>query len=300
MATCSFCGHENADGSRSCVSCGYVFAEPDGDDIPDAHRPADDLAAELGALARPAPGEGSGSPREADDPAADAPEHLARLYDPSPVAKTVRQVTILAGVAGALALVVAVTGLLDTLEALDELGAEATVFFGEGALPRIAGRADLLALGEHSVFAGVLVMLGGWAQEVGAARSLLGVDHPRRDAGGMLRAFVVLGPNVVNAGRAVRELWSDNAPPATSGTPAPPAVRWFGVVFGAAVAARLASVLWGFTVAPTPGSDGEAVLAGVVVVGTRLLWVAALAAGVLAVRVVSERQRERARLLANA
>lgn len=294
MASCTFCGHENPDDIRSCLACGYVFAGAEGgDSAGDARRPDDELAAELGALARPTPDEAS---EPAD--AADAPAHLAELYDPDPVARTVRQVTILAGVAGVLALAVAVTGLLDTLEALDELGGEATVFFSEGAIPRIVGRADLLALGEHSMFAGVLVMLGGWAQEVGATRSLLGVDNPRRDAGGMLRAFVVLGPNVVDAGHATRELWSDNAPPA-DGTPTPPAVRWFGVIFGAAVVARLASVLWGFTVAPEPGSDGAAMLAGVVVVGTRLLWIAALAAGVLAIRAVSERQRERAGKLAS-
>lgn len=300
MATCSFCGHENPDDIRSCPACGYVFADAVGDDATDSSRPDDEFAAELGALARPAPAERSGSPREPAGPADRAADHLADLYDPATVAKTVRQVTILAGVAGVLALVVAGAGLLDTLEALDELGGEATVFFSAGAIPRIAGRADLLALGEHSVFAGVLVMLGGWAQEVGATRSLLGVGEPRRDANGMLRAFVVLGPNVVNAGRAVRELWSDNAPPQAGGGSMPPAVRWFGVVFGAAVVTRLASVLWGFTVAPTPGTDGEAVLAGVVVVGTRLLWVAALAAGILAVRAISDRQRERARQLANA
>lgn len=285
MATCSFCGHENPDGIRSCMSCGYVFADSgERGHTPDAG-PDDRFAAEPGALARPADG---------------AADHLADLYDPATVAKTVRQVTILAGGAGVLALVVAVAGLIDTLDALDALGGEATVFFSAGAIPRIAGRADLLALGEHSLFAGVLVILGGWAQEVGATRSLLGVGAPRRDADAMLRAFVVLGPNVVNAGRAVRELWSDNAPPATGDTPTPPAVRWFGVVFGAAVVARVASVLWGFTVAPTPGTDGEAVLAGVVVVGTRLLWVAALAAGVLAVRAISDRQADRARQLLSA
>ncbi len=300
MATCSFCGHENPDDIRSCLACGYVFADAPGGDAPAAGRPADELAAELGALARPAPAEGSGPPREPDGPADGGVDHLADLYDPATVAKTVRQVTILAGVAGVLALVVAVTGLLDTLEALDELGGEATVFFSTGAIPRIAGRADLLALGEHSMFAGVLVMLGGWAQEVGATRSLLGVGTPRRDANGMLRAFVVLGPNVVNAGRAVRELWSDNAPPQAGGRSMPPAVRWFGVVFGAAVVARVASVLWGFTVAPTPADDGEAILAGVVVVGARLLWVAALAAGILAVRAISARQRDRARRLLSA
>lgn len=300
MATCSFCGHENPDDIRSCLACGYVFADAQGDDTPTAGRPDHELAAELGALARPAPADGSGSSREPAGPTDRAVDHLADLYDPATVAKTVRQVTILAGVAAVLALVVAGAGLLDTLEALDELGGEATVFFSGGAIPRIAGRADLLALGEHSMFAGVLVMLGGWAQEVGATRSLLGVGEPRRDANGMLRAFVVLGPNVVNAGRAVRELWSDNAPPEAGGGSMPPTVRWFGVVFGAAVVARVTSVLWGFTVAPTPGNDGAAILAGVVVVGTRLLWVAALAAGILAVRAISDRQRDRARQLLSA
>lgn len=289
MATCSFCGHENPDGIRSCLACGYVFDSVNAED--------DSALTEPGALVRPAPDAGSPSPRHA---ATEGPGHLADLYDPAPVAKTVRQVTILATGAGILALAVAVTGLLDTLEALDELGGESTVFFGEGAIPRIAGRADLLALGEHSLFAGVLVMLGGWAQDVGATRSLLGVDEPRRDANSMLRAFVVLGPNVVNAGHAVGELWSDNTPPGADPRPMPPAVRWFGVVFGAAVVARLAAVLWGFAVAPTPDSNGEAALAGVVVVGTRLLWVAALALGVLAARTISERQRERARRLASA
>lgn len=259
--TCSFCGHESPAGVRSCRACGYVFgAEPDGS------------------------GQGAGK---------DGPGHLAHLHDPAPVARSVRRVTVLAGVAGALAAVVGVTALVDMSEALRRLGDATPLPTGDG-IPTIAGRADLVAIAEHSLFAGVLVMLGGWAQQVGATRSLLGVDEPARDAGGMLRAFVVPGPNVVTAGRAVRELWSDNAPPGASGGSPPAAVRWFGPVFGAAVAARLAAVAWGFSIASTPSGDGEALLGGAVAAGTRLLWIAALVLAVAAARTVAKRQRIRA------
>lgn len=272
MATCSFCGHENPPGTRSCIACGDVFDEAS-----------------------------AGTARRASDGSADDTEvrHLAHLYDPGPVAKAVRQATLLAGVAAALAVWVGIAATIDVFDALGRLDGTA-VFFTDDAVPTIAGRSDLVSLAEHSLFAGVLVMLGGWAQEVGAARSLLGVDTPARDAAGMVRAFVVLGPNIVTGGRAVRELWSDNAPPGGATDPPPLAVRWFGGVFAAAVSARLASVLWGFTLASTPRRDGDAFLAGAVVVGTRLLWVAALVLAVIAARAVAARQRERARRLADA
>lgn len=287
MVTCPFCGHDNALGARSCVACGYVFAdeplESGGTSSQDAPGP------EPVATASPRADGG----READD----APRHLASLYDPAAVARTVRQLMLLAAIAGGLAVVVAVSATLDTLDALDTLAGADAVFFAVGA-PDVAGRADLLALAEHSLVAGVVVMLGGWAQEVGAARSLLGVDDPRRDAGGMLRAFVVPGPDVVAAGRAVRELWADSAPPDAGSGPAPLAVRWFGGLFGGALVARVGSITWGFALADTPATDGEAWLAGIVVVGTRLVWVAALVTAVLAARAVSDRQREQAEQLA--
>lgn len=247
---------------------------------------------------------GSDAEAQAGTPAASTPSGVddaavgADLYDPGPMARLATQVAVLAALSALLAVVTGTTAALDTADSLDVLGDTPTVFLNEtGDISDVAGRTDLWTLSELSLLAGVLVLLGGWAQQAAADRSLLDVSRPRYDSRAALLAFAVPGVNVVLAPRVFTELWHDATPPdlRTRGTPTlVHAWRW---LFPVGVGARLAVLVWGFTLAPIPDTDADAVVAGVAVAGARLLWIAALAVTVPTIRALGRRQCARAEVL---
>lgn len=266
MPVCGFCGHENRDDARSCVSCGYVFVEAERAVEPAVETPAVETTAA-------------------------APAALAGLFEPETVARPARQAVVMTGLAAVLAAAVAVGIVLDAASALDEVRARAFLVDP----PSLTPRADVLALAELSILVGALVMLGGWSQQVAAARALLDVTAPRHTPAWALRAWLVPVANVILPGRLVRELWEDGAPPGGT-SPPPRVVRLWPALFGVALAARHVALVPAF-LAFDLRTETDVVLLTAALVVPLVLWIAALAVTALVVRALTLRQVARAELL---
>ncbi|MBI2168464.1 MAG: DUF4328 domain-containing protein [Actinobacteria bacterium] len=279
MPRCGFCGQDNIEGARSCVACGNIFgAEPEPPGDPD-------LFGELVSLATPSPETESTSP-------ARERARLANLFDRDPVVASSRQVLIMVGVAlilAASAAIAVVVDAADALRTLDEVGGGTLLVGGLSVAPRT----DLLSLAEVSPVAGVLVMLGGWSQQVAANRALLDVSSPTHSARWALTAWLIPGANVALPGVLVRELWADTTPPGGN-TARPRAVAIWPLIFGVALSARYAALLFGFFAAPDIEERSDAILTASVLVGALALWMAALALTIVVIRHVTQRLLARA------
>ena len=261
MPVCTFCGNDNREDARSCVACGNVF-DDDTTDTP------------------PAPSAAEAAP--ATEPSVAG---LATLYDARSVATPARQAMVMLGVAAALAVAVAVTVLVDAADARDTIRESPLLI----TPPEITPRTDFLTLAEVSIFAGALVMLAGWSQQLAANRSLLDTPRPRHSARWALRAWLIPGANVVLPGVLIRELWHDTTPP--SGRRSPTLLlRMWPVLFGVALTARYAGLLYGFLASSELRQKGDVTVVAAILVIPLALWLAALAGTAALVRSLTARQ----------